>query len=227
MSAADFIRAQLDSGRLTADHIEELVRSWQEERELAVDGLPGPRTLASIERAAALRQLELATGITTWPLRLLADGRRPAITSGFRTKDRPGHDGVDLFYPYLDTDPPVAAGDGGAVVKRGDRRWWIPPGTCAVAAGAGRVLQAGRLSTGLRLWIDHGHGLRTGYFHLATLLVSDGDQVEAGQALGLVGDNPRAHDATHLHFEVSPTNHYAPRDPRPFLERAGAMLALG
>lgn len=166
------------------------------------------------------------SGITCWPLLQLEGGRRPVVTSAYRTRDRPGHDGVDLFYRYRRGDPEMRAGDGGAVVKKGLRRWWIPPGTEAVSAGRGQVILAGRLATGLRCWVDHGHGYRTGYFHLSTLAVMGGDLVEAGQPLGLVGHNPAAHDARHLHFEVSPTDRYEPLDPEPFLRRAAVEFVV-
>lgn len=224
MNPNDYNLQQLKSGALTTDHVTALVESFQEQHGLAVDGKCGPLTRALLEQR---RRVAPAYGIRFWPLLALADGRQPVITSGFHTRNpsRPTHNGVDLFYRYEDSDPAVPAGNGGAVIKNGERRWWIPPGTMAVAADDGVVATTGRLRTGLRCWVDHGNGLRTGYFHLLTLEVRQGQRVEAGQPLGEVGHNPSVDDPAHLHFEVSPVGVYRPMDPETLLEVAEVMPA--
>ncbi len=110
-------------------------------------------------------------------------------------------------------------GDHGAAGKKSDGspKWVVPTGTLAIAAAAGVVQLAGDSATGHRVWVDHGNGYRTGYFHLLDLRVVVGARVVAGAALGLVGDNPADNDGRHLHFEVSPIDRYAPLDPEPFL----------
>lgn len=164
-----------------------------------------------------------------YPLPLLADMRRPYITSQFRTRNpsRPTHNGCDLFYRWRSTDGPVRIGDGGATrdPKTGDPRWWIPDGTCAIAAADGVVQLVGDSPTGWRVWLAHADGTRTGYFHLRYALVIRGQEVSIGRALGEVGDNPRAHDAEHLHFEVSPHGRYAPMDPEEWLAGATYFAA--
>ena len=52
--------------------------------------------------------------------------------------------------------------------------------------------------------IDHGGGIKTLYGHNSRLLVSVGDQVEAGQTIGMMGNtgNVRGRTGIHLHFEV-------------------------
>jgi murein DD-endopeptidase MepM/ murein hydrolase activator NlpD len=45
--------------------------------------------------------------------------------------------------------------------------------------------------------------LTTWYAHLETLLVSDGDEVSAGQPIGAVGAQGNA-TGCHLHFELHP-----------------------
>lgn len=141
-----------------------------------------------------------------WPMPLLKDGRKPRITSryGPNNPGRPRHRGVDMLYRYLPSDPRVKVGDGGAVVKDGKRRWWVPTGTLAVATQSGHVLDVDLIDTGHRVWLYHpGDPDRyTGYMHLSAPLVRDGDQVQAGQPLGLVWHNPQDHDPVHLHFEV-------------------------
>jgi murein DD-endopeptidase MepM/ murein hydrolase activator NlpD len=65
------------------------------------------------------------------------------------------------------------------------------------------VIQAGRISTGHRVWILHSEvNLLSGYFHLSDLNVTVGDIVIAGTPLGLVGHNPVDRDPVHLHFEL-------------------------
>lgn len=120
------------------------------------------------------------------------------------------------MYPRHPDDPP-AVGDGA-----GARRYVVPPGTRAVAVRAGvvRRQQYGATATGQRLWIHHEDGYRTGYFHLAELLVQPGERVREGQPIGVVGHNPQATDPLHLHLEVSPIEAYRPEDPTRYL--AGA-----
>jgi murein DD-endopeptidase MepM/ murein hydrolase activator NlpD len=165
--------------------------------------------------------------VRCWPLRALADGRRPTITSGFRTRNpsRPTHQGVDLFYRWKPSDGPVRVGDGGAARDRktGQPKWFIPAGTMAVASAAGRVVRASRSPTGHIVWIDHRCGWFTGYMHLRGVVVRVGADVQLGDVLGEVGDNPRATDASHLHFETVTSLSGHPRgcrDPELWLQRA-------
>ena len=50
-------------------------------------------------------------------------------------------------------------------------------------------------------YIDHGWGVYSGYFHQSEFLVSEGDYVETGQVIGLVGNTGRSTGA-HLHWEI-------------------------
>jgi len=212
MTAAEYNAAQLAAGKLTTEHVTELVRHWQASAGLEVDGMAGPVTIASIE--ASIRPARFLAN----PLPKLPDGRVAAITSEFRPPDRPNHDGVDLFYPWRAGDEPDFVGDKGCAGKTADGKpkWVIPYNTFAIAAAHGTVLTAGNSKTGYRVWIDHGNGLRSGYFHLLDVRVGVGWPVEAGTPLGLVGDNPADHDGRHLHFELSPVDEYAPMDPMPY-----------
>ena len=49
------------------------------------------------------------------------------------------------------------------------------------------------------VYIDHGGGVVTGYFHLSKTLVSQGENVERGQEIGLIGATGRV-TGPHLHW---------------------------
>jgi murein DD-endopeptidase MepM/ murein hydrolase activator NlpD len=52
---------------------------------------------------------------------------------------------------------------------------------------------------GMLVYVDHGAGVVTGYFHLSQPLVAAGDTVERGQPIGLVGRSGRV-TGPHLHW---------------------------
>ncbi len=194
-SAGDYNRKQLDAGKLTVDHVSKLVEFWQTGHGLDDDAKAGPNTIASIDHA-----LGVVPGLPVarcWPLRKLADGRLPTITSGFRNPERKNHSGADIMFRYQPGDPPMKVGDSGR-----ERNWWVPEDTHAVAVADGKVEIAGKTSTGWRVWIRHTGGYASGCFHLTQLFVQPGDNVTMGEALGVVGDNPIDTDPDHLHFEL-------------------------
>jgi murein DD-endopeptidase MepM/ murein hydrolase activator NlpD len=65
-----------------------------------------------------------------------------------------------------------------------------------VVALVGSFLLAGNV-----VYIDHGAGVVTGYFHMSKPLVSVGDTVTRGQTIGLVGATGRVTGA-HLHWSA-------------------------
>lgn len=75
---------------------------------------------------------------------------------------------------------------------------------------AGRVVFSGPLTVrGNTVFIDHGWGVFSGFFHQDTILVSEGDFVEARQQIGTVGNTGRVNGAgdyagagAHLHWEL-------------------------
>lgn len=76
------------------------------------------------------------------------------------------------------------------------------PGDTVVAAARGVVALVDRfLLAGNIVYVNHGAGLISGYFHLSEQLVQEGDTVEAGTPIGLVGATGRV-TGPHLHWVV-------------------------
>jgi hypothetical protein len=75
-------------------------------------------------------------------------------------------------------------------------------GTPVATPGGGRVLLAAPLYfTGQTVVVDHGLGLISLFAHLSRIDVAVGDEVEAGEQLGLVGATGRV-TGPHLHWTV-------------------------
>ena len=70
----------------------------------------------------------------------------------------------------------------------------------------GRVVLIGLVSKGFVvngncIFIDHGHGVISGYLHLSSVLVKEGDFIKKGQVIGKVGSTGIA-SGPHLHWGV-------------------------
>jgi murein DD-endopeptidase MepM/ murein hydrolase activator NlpD len=77
-----------------------------------------------------------------------------------------------------------------------------PLGTEVAATNDGVVrLTVDHVFSGRGVFVDHGLGFYTMYFHLSEILVKDGDLVKAGQIIGKVGSTGRA-TGPHLHWGV-------------------------
>jgi murein DD-endopeptidase MepM/ murein hydrolase activator NlpD len=75
-------------------------------------------------------------------------------------------------------------------------------GTGIHAVAPGKVVLAGSEGgLGRHVRIDHGFGIETEYGHCARLLVQDGDTVEPGQVIALMGNTGQS-TGPHVHFEI-------------------------
>jgi murein DD-endopeptidase MepM/ murein hydrolase activator NlpD len=78
----------------------------------------------------------------------------------------------------------------------------VPVGSPVRASGGGTVTAAGyEADYGLFVLLRHPSGYETMYGHTSRLLAAEGDQVQAGQVIGLSGNSGRS-TAPHLHFEI-------------------------
>jgi murein DD-endopeptidase MepM/ murein hydrolase activator NlpD len=99
-----------------------------------------------------------------------------------------------------------------------------PAGNSVLAAADGTVVAAQDLFfAGNAVFIDHGNGLVTMYFHLSEIKVAVGQEVTRGQALGLVGTTGRS-TGPHLFFGVR--WHNARVDPMFLLGEPGRIPSV-
>lgn len=125
--------------------------------------------------------------------------------------------------------------DGKAGTPFGVRRWingqprsshtgldiTAPEGTPILAANSGNVvLVAEHFFEGKCVFIDHGAGLYTMYFHLKEPRVRQGQSVRRGEVIGWVGSTGRA-TGPHLHFGVRLAG--ARVDPAALIEATSAF----
>lgn len=77
-----------------------------------------------------------------------------------------------------------------------------PVGTDVAVTNDGVVrLTVDHIFSGKGVYVDHGLGFYSMYFHLSEILVKEGDRVQAGQVIGKVGATGRA-TGPHLHWGV-------------------------
>lgn len=92
-------------------------------------------------------------------------------------------------------------------------------GTDVYAPAGGTVVGVfpNQVVRGNTIVIDHGLGVYTMYLHLNDILVEEGQIVESGQLIGIIGTTGRS-TGPHLHFEVD--IHGTPVNPLTWLRRA-------
>ena len=75
-------------------------------------------------------------------------------------------------------------------------------GTSVVAPANGTVAEAGSfVLTGRTIFLEHGQGVHSAYFHLDTILVQKGDRVREGRSIARVGETGLA-TGPHLHYGI-------------------------
>ena len=141
------------------------------------------------------------------------------ITSGFRTPDRPDHNGVDLA---AEKGTPIRAAADGTVTALACQA------TTADGSdyGCDRDGSAAVAGCGWYTDIAHPGGVLTRYCHqLLRPVVTVGERVTAGQVIGLTGASGNA-TGPHLHFEVhlGDGGPATATDPVPFMAANGAPL---
>jgi murein DD-endopeptidase MepM/ murein hydrolase activator NlpD len=178
--------AQVDEGRVQQVLVAAQARRAEFERAAAVNAAAS----TSVAQILAARGGGQATP-SGLRLRLPADG---PISSRFGRRLHPifhtwrMHAGVDIGAGY---------------------------GTPVRAAAAGQVVVAGVITGyGNAIVVDHGDGIATLYGHLSRFGVRRGAQVDAGEAIGAVGNTGNS-TGPHLHFEVRVNG--TPVDPLPYL----------
>jgi len=77
------------------------------------------------------------------------------------------------------------------------------PNEPILAVQKGTVVFAGFVpETGFVIQIQHSNGFLSAYKHCASLLKAQGDQVNTGEAIALVGNTGQLSNGAHLHFEL-------------------------
>jgi murein DD-endopeptidase MepM/ murein hydrolase activator NlpD len=93
----------------------------------------------------------------------------------------------------------------------------VPVGTMVRASGGATVNQIGDdPEYGLYVLLDHPEEYQTMYGHLSRIIVTGGQQLEAGEVIGLSGNSGRS-TAPHLHFEIRQRG--ASLDPRAMVKQ--------
>jgi murein DD-endopeptidase MepM/ murein hydrolase activator NlpD len=86
--------------------------------------------------------------------------------------------------------------------NHGGTDFGAPEGAPVVATNHGRVIMARQLDLrGNMIIIDHGGGVLSGYAHLSAFSVAEGQDVDAGDLIGYVG-NTGLSTGAHLHWEM-------------------------
>ncbi|MEV4921907.1 M23 family metallopeptidase [Streptomyces roseoverticillatus] len=101
----------------------------------------------------------------------------------------------------------------------------VPSGTPVRSIGAGTVVATGCGGAfGISLVVQHDDGWYSQYAHLAAMFVTPGQQVRAGQWIGMSGTTGNS-TGPHLHFEIRTSPEFGSAvDPVPWLNARGVRL---
>lgn len=140
------------------------------------------------------------------------------VGSGFRTVDRPDHNGVDIAAPK--GTPIWAAAAGIVLVAQCDPDQWGQL-SCNVDGSPQKM------GCGWFVDILHADQVITRYCHMVEKpMVNEGDRVHAGQVIGKVGSSGNS-SGPHLHFEIhvrGDRSRAGAVDPVPFLRERGVTF---
>lgn len=170
------------------------------------------------------RPLALVPGV--WPVEGFGE-YEPKVSDGFQRpgpkakRGGKGHLGIDVMFRRREKGPEA---------RPARTKWYFCPSHVirAVVVHKGTI---GRVKFSARQgwWVEVKHGrYMTVYRHLANVSVKPGDEVEAGDLVGIVSHAPHAgkRGINHLHFEVWDMLRPGPRrraykvvDPKPWLRR--------
>ena len=93
-------------------------------------------------------------------------------------------------------------GTGGHDLKHGGADYAMPQGTPVLAVDDAVVALTGEFFfSGNAVFLDHGNGLISMYFHLHEAFVEQGEEVSRGRLIGTVGSTGRS-TGPHLHFGI-------------------------
>jgi murein DD-endopeptidase MepM/ murein hydrolase activator NlpD len=140
------------------------------------------------------------------------------VGSGFRTAERPTHQGVDLIVGRY---TPIMAAAGGVVSKVKCDEDHSGRQTCNVDGYPGKG------GCGWMVEIQHAGNVMTRYCHMVQRpFVKEGQEVKAGEVIGRVGTSGNS-SGPHLHFEVHlnyDRSSAGAINPVPFMKEQGAPL---
>lgn len=208
------IAQELGALQLRLDRFDALGEKLEEDGTLiseapALEGKGGPLAESPLGESISIDDVRSQLGLLTRK----ADYAELALETGLAMAIRkalgPTNDGLPFYFPVMSntaratssygwrTDP-VRGGrafhSGGDIADR--------IGTPVVAAGEGTVIFSGwRFGYGNLVEIRHTQGFTTRYAHLSKRLAVEGDRVQAGDLIALLGNSGRS-TGPHLHFEV-------------------------
>ena len=143
----------------------------------------------SVEKVKPEYTTRTMSGGFTWPV---PSGGR--ISSTFGSREAPT-EGASTYHKGID----IAASSGSKVVA---------------AAGGEVVIATYSASAGNYVMINHGSGVYTVYMHMASLGVSEGQEVKKGESIGSVGSTGYS-TGPHLHFGIRENGSYV--DPQKYM----------
>lgn len=150
-----------------------------------------PTQDVSTSAIASLQTKKVAGAKTAFSGKFGRPTRGWSVSQGFgRTSFNPNHTGVDLN---------------------------SPSGLAILASASGKVVRVARGwggGYGNHIIIDHGQGFSTLYGHMSSFMVSQGQWVNAGQQIGVMGNSGWS-TGTHVHFEIRVNG--VPKNPMNYL----------